>query len=311
MSPLYEVLPISDFSQTSISGEIESRFFGSALIGRSKYDSHRCLRSKRLVKDSGLDQILLQVIITGNFFGSFDDQEVTANAGDTVIIDYAKPFDILVSDGQTYSFAFDRALLSKIVSPQSLHGAVVRGDTALGMMLSSMISTSLNIATTKVGTEPNSLEAEVVEFIGKSIIQQNKVIIISNDIQKQAIIDFIDQNISNPNLDPNLILDKFNLSRAYLYRMFDDYGGISKLIWDRRLKSAYLELSNMSEDDKLSIKAIAYKYGCADPTQFSKRFSKKYSLAPKDALGVGLRFRELTGSLFDIQRHFSKIENGS
>nr|WP_247875358.1 hypothetical protein [Ochrobactrum sp. Marseille-Q0166] len=307
MSPLYEASPIPDTKKLIISGEIESRFFGYSLIGKSRYDAHKCVRSKILVKSSGIDQILLQVILSGEFRGNFDGLDVAAQVGDIVIMDYAKPFELQVSDGSTHSFAFDRSILSRILNPQSLHGSIIRGGTPLGIMLANMISSSLIIASNSTNIETQSLEVDVIEFIGKVLSKQNSKIILPNEIQKQSIIDFIDENISNVDLGPNLIIERFNISRAHLYRIFENYGGVSKLIWDRRLNAAYIELSNLPEGQKISVKSISYKYGCMDPVQFSKRFYSQYSFGIKDALGTRNRFSDLDGSLLQIQRHFSNI----
>lgn len=308
MSPLYEVFPISDNKQSSISGEIESRLFGYSLIGKSKYDAHLCVRSNTLIKNTGIDHILLQVVLGGEFRGNFDGVNITARVGDIVLMDYAKPFEIQVSEGGTYSFAFDRTIISRILNPQLLHGSVIRAATPLAIMLTNMISTSLNIASNSSVTETHSLEVDVIEFIGKRLAQQSSKINLPTEIQRQSIIDFIDQNISNTALGPTLITERFNISRAHLYRIFDNYGGISKLIWDRRLRAAYVDVSKLPEGQKVSVKSISYKYGCTDPVQFSKRFSNRYSFGIKDALGVGIRFTDLDGNLIKIQRHFSKIK---
>ncbi|WP_273727662.1 hypothetical protein [Brucella gallinifaecis] len=308
MSPLYEVSPISSTKQSTISGEIESRFFGYSLIGKSKYDAHKCTRSKVLVKRSGIDQILLQVILSGEFRGNFDGIDITAQVGDIVIMDYAKPFELQVSDGRTHSFAFDRTIISRILNAQSLHGSIIRGKTPLGIMLANMISTSLVIASNSSHVDTQSLEVDVIEFIGKSLSKQNRNIVLPNEIQKQTIIDFIDENISSIDLGPSSIIERFNISRAHLYRLFESNGGVSKLIWERRLNAAYMEISNLSEEQKISVKSISYKYGCTDPAQFSKRFYNRYSFGIKEALGSGSMFSNLDGSLIKIQKHFFNIK---
>lgn len=303
MAPLYEVYPANE--NIALYGKIESRLLGQTLIGRSQFKEHRCVRNTKLVDTSGITQILLQILVSGTFVGKCGGEDIHANIGDIVIMDYTSPFDFAVTDGVTISFAFDRQMISRIIDPRSLNGAVIGGKTAMGIVLTNLILAALSIAENKVECDKHSLETDLLEFIANQLKNNTKIKTMPAEIYKQGIIDYIDRNIKNPDLSPSHLIDRFNMSRSHIYRMFDEDGGVNNVIWDRRLKAVQSEVLRQPKDKKLYIKSLAYEFGCNDPTLFNKRFKKKFDYSPIDLLKSAESYENIDGNLFGIQKHFS------
>lgn len=56
------------------------------------------------------------------------------------------------------------------------------------------------------------------------------------------IKDFIAANLRNPQLSIDMLVKKFNCSRATLYRMFQSQGGVARYINRLRLQRCYKQL---------------------------------------------------------------------
>ncbi len=306
MAPLFDARPVDG---RPLQGMVESRILGRTLIGYSRYGGHLCVRDAALVNRGGIDQILLQIVLSGEFRGRFGDASLRASAGDVVIMDYSRPFELLVSDGSTISFGFDRILISRFVEPRSMHGLVVRGDTSLGKILTSLVTTALGIADSDQFADKFALESDILEIMARQLSRDVEGVSLSAELQSQTIVDFIDRNLFDHALSPALIQARFGLSRSNLYRLFDAYGGVRKLIWERRLKAAYQEIMQAPPHRKLSMKALSYKFGCADAAQFRKQFTRYFSRRPEEIVRSKAESAFMSGSLMDIQRHFGKARS--
>ncbi|WP_247997976.1 hypothetical protein [Brucella tritici] len=305
MAPLYAAHSVD--LEESLYGKVESWVLGQALIGHAQYHGHLCIRDRRLINTGGIDQILLQIVITGEFSGQCGETEIRALAGDIILMDYARPFRLLVSDGQTISFAFNRSSLSRMMDSRSIHGLVIKGHTPVGRILSGLITTTLSIAKTTNSSDWHSLETDIIEFMTKQLgSRSGEIASLPHEIERQNIIDYIDRNLFNPKLSPVHLQAHFQISRSNLYRLFDQDGGIGKLIWERRLKAAHLEIVRYPTDRKLVLKSLAYRYGCKDVSQFSKRFAKLYGFPPREIVRSDTTFFRPDGTLMNIQKHFGR-----
>ncbi|NBC84449.1 MAG: response regulator [Bacteroidetes bacterium] len=102
---------------------------------------------------------------------------------------------------------------------------------------------------------------------------------ISNDeIFLKRFYAYIDQNISNPDLDINNIIDHFNISRVQLYRKLISQTNLSanKIIKNYRLQKA----KELLLEKRMNISEIAYAVGFSDSLYFSKCFKEKFKVSP-------------------------------
>lgn len=94
-------------------------------------------------------------------------------------------------------------------------------------------------------------------------------------------INYIDKNIEKT-IRINELSSYLDISRIYLYKLFDEQLGISpkEYITNRKLAIAF----ELMKKQKLSVKESAYKVGYLDQFSFSKLFKRKYQLTPKDVV---------------------------
>jgi AraC-like DNA-binding protein len=95
---------------------------------------------------------------------------------------------------------------------------------------------------------------------------------------------FIDQNLAEPELGIDMLLEKFGASRATVYRDFAEDGGLQNFILARRLHRAYRALSEAAPT-RGAVLAIAESCGFQTLAHFSRSFREHYGERPSDVLG--------------------------
>ncbi|MCD9672366.1 MULTISPECIES: transcriptional regulator FeaR [Klebsiella] len=91
---------------------------------------------------------------------------------------------------------------------------------------------------------------------------------------------FIDNNLCNPKLCPDMISERFAISRRQVHRLFSLYGSTpAKYIHKLRMEKIASSLRDPAFMDK-NITELAYLWGFSDSTWFSHAFKKTYGISP-------------------------------
>lgn len=102
----------------------------------------------------------------------------------------------------------------------------------------------------------------------------------NNDVLIQKVIKAINDNISNPDLDIDMLTDAVGISRAHLYRKIKDITGLppGEYIRSIRLHQA----AELLKGEKKNISQIAYSLGYSSPSVFANTFKKFYGMTAKE-----------------------------
>lgn len=93
----------------------------------------------------------------------------------------------------------------------------------------------------------------------------------------------IRNNLANPELSPKYLANRLGVSRAALYRMFRDEGGLSQYIAEQRLHSAFADLAGMPAEWG-AVRRVAERWGFSDQGTFNRRFRERFGMTPSDCL---------------------------
>ena len=99
-----------------------------------------------------------------------------------------------------------------------------------------------------------------------------------NEKMLAKVAKIIEENISNPNLNVNLLCEKSGISNKQLYRMIKKYMGVapSDYIRNVRLQKAAVLLSQ----HRFTIAEIGYMVGFNTPSYFTKCFQDRFGVKP-------------------------------
>lgn len=102
----------------------------------------------------------------------------------------------------------------------------------------------------------------------------------ARDAVFRQICRFIEENLEDPNLSTRLLLDRFGVSRATLYRMFEPLGGVRNYLTHRRAASALFFISG-SEGRRGFVQAACERFGFSSPANFNRTVQRLFGNSPK------------------------------
>ncbi|NYT26328.1 helix-turn-helix domain-containing protein [Alcaligenaceae bacterium] len=288
-SLLYEISPIRDERGNGISGSVRSRLFGSMVLGNTTFNQQYCVRTPSLIAQTDLDFYLLQLIIAGDYRGDFAGRDLHVRPGDMFILDLARPLNSLKEAGARITLVIPRRDIGKTWAMRNLHGMVLRGNVPTNRLLADFI-VSLDGLIDRM--EPHAMPA----------VQESLMILVNAALSglaltheqcmsitlsmRQRIVEYIDRNLTDPELGPKALMRHFRLSHSHLYRAFESDKGVVRLIRDKRLDLAY-RMILQKRGQPLSLKQLVYECGFSNRSQFSRFFQDRFGIAPKELRGLG------------------------
>lgn len=94
----------------------------------------------------------------------------------------------------------------------------------------------------------------------------------------KKVIDYINNNISDPDLNVETIVDKIGISRAHLWRVFKKTTDKSLGDYIREIKMQ--RAAEMLKTGKYRVSEVAAEVGYFDAKNFAKNFAKEYGMTP-------------------------------
>lgn len=306
IKPMYEIEAKNRKYQ--FSGTIVARALGTIQIGTTSFNTQNYTRTRKLIVQGGIDHYVLQLITGGVLRGDFNGVDVVAKPGDIIIIDLAQTVESQASAGSRITVIIPRNELERIVRRRNLHGLVLSANASLTRLLFDYLHSLQSLSSELGKAEAHSAHEAMLTLLGAGINGVDSREIESLPVNlpmRKSILAFIDDNLSNPLLGPNLIVENLRVSRSRLYRTFDTDGGIATIIRERRLDRAYRILAG-EHGRHVSFKAIAYRCGFRDGTQFSRAFKVRFGMSPKDARQTGAPLLSPDMGNFDYTVHLSE-----
>ena len=260
--------------------------FGQALLVDVKADAQQFHRTRRLIAKEGLDHYLIQVYRHGVCDGTYGEVQNTVRPGDVKIIDLARTFSTSNTDFDNTTLTLPRDELAPLLErPDSLHGMVLPAASPLGSVLGAHIQALF--AAANLTPEAGSMLAAgsvrlVAACLGANARAQEETNPYRAAAAGQAVRNFIEANIAAPALGPDMLTRRFGLSRAMLYRLFMEDGGVAGYIQNRRLRRCFLAITDPAQR-RVRIGDIAYAHGFSSDAQFSRAFRRAFGMTPSEA----------------------------
>jgi AraC-like DNA-binding protein len=311
--PIFDTTLLPEGKAASLEGAIRSRPVGSLLIGSASFNGQRYNRDRRIIVLSGLDHYLVQVFVSGTMQGDFNGIDVDADVGDICILDLAQTFSSQAEAGSRLSIAIPRHDMEKAIGPRNLHGTILKSEWPMTRLITACLREFLSLEGPLPEMQAHAVQDALISLLtaalkGEALEQAVNSSPLSLAL-RQRILAFIDQNIASPNLSPEFIQHRFNVSRAHLYRAFAADGGVAKVLRDKRLDLAFLELSKAGNSSR-SIAETAYRLGFSSGNHLLRSFRARFGMTPSEAREKGsASLREKRQP--HLQVHFRDLRNRS
>ena len=283
----------SDFTRTQaeiFTWSVEAHHFDIFICGHIKSSEQKLVNLPHKY-DNLNDHFILMIMIDGGMEGMAGRLAVELGPGDIILLDLLQPIKLQFKLGRQSNYvdvlyvAFPRALLNEIDNSCQLHGKIIRQKDFLSQLIASNITALMSQSAHLVNSEINKIARPVIDFIISAIrTSHSPVQPFMMDARLHVVTrvcDFIQQNLRLPALTPELICQKFGLSRSSLYRLFEPFGGIVAHIRRKRIVAATRMLLN-PHYRPWKIAEIAY-YWQFEPASFNRLFMATYGITPNQA----------------------------
>lgn len=286
MKPIYDISPLEknnpNFSAASQVWEAGGLFFGSTTHDAQIMDRRR---SKHNRSDEN-DYLLLLIYREGGAKSIYDSKPTEHHPNDVHLLDFSRDLRSVTLDSRV---EWVLVPYEKVGFDPDKHAAntVFAADTATGWVLSelsAMVFEKLPSSKLK--------DAEIMATMLAGSIR-SLICRTANDISKKqsaaarsaAMQRFVVENIHDLNLDVATLCEKFEVSRATVFRDFEP-GGLQNFMMLHRLDRALKDIAS-GPSIRGRIALIAEKWGFSSPAHFSRTFRENYGFSPSDAVGVG------------------------
>ena len=268
----------------SFQGRLDAGTAGDIHVFDIWADEHAVHRTPALVARAPQHYFKFTLIEHGGGFIVQEGRETALRAGDMTIYDTDKPYSLLFDDAVRMSIVmFPKGLLD--IPAETLgHLTAIRldGSTGVGAMIRPFVSSLAREVNEVDGHVARRLFRTAIDMVG-TLLEANLSNVLTagaHDALVRRILDYIDDNLSAPELNPGQIAASHFISVRHLHALFSDQGTtVSTVIRTRRLERCYDELINPLRSDR-SVTAIALDNGFIDAAHFSRTFRAHFGVPP-------------------------------
>lgn len=261
-----------------ITAECEWSALGVLLVASARIGACSFVRDPAHAAKGGLASYLLVLLpLRGGLSGKVDDQAVELGQGDIAFLDLSRPFELEALGGEYVGLLIPH----EAVNDEFAGGMVLRESHLPCRMLARHLEQLA--AAHPVG----AIETEAAARSTIAVLQL--CMDFAPSAQRQSaqglrvrILAYIDANLHEPELGPELIARTFHISRTWLYRIFAGSGGVRRCIRDKRLDAAFRDLC---EQPQRRVIDIAWHRGFASERYFQRAFAERFGLNPRDVRG--------------------------
>jgi AraC-like DNA-binding protein len=259
---------------------------GAVLIGGGHVSPQRFYRTRDNIRRDGLDHYLLILCRTSFFEGDCDGKHIHMVPGEIGLFSLTRPADTRATAGDFIGLTLPHSLLGPLLKdPEGVSGTVLGKNNPMRDILYTHCVEMLDQMETLKGEESATVAATCAAMIAVCFGQSTDQTIVKTTRLRcanlAAMRRFIETHLTIPELDADMLLQTFPVSRATLYRLFAPLGGIAVFIRKKRLARALLDLQNPNIK-RLKISDIAARNGFSSVVSFSRAFHAEYGAKPSE-----------------------------
>jgi AraC-like DNA-binding protein len=272
LAPLFEPRAAGPGKKTP-TGSASGVIIGSIVIAKVAFTTQDFVRDAGRIAATP-DHLLLHLYLTGGFNGEISGQQIAIGPGKVAMIDLAQAVNTRAFASNTISLIVPRVLLGDA----PLHKMKPKLDPFRNDLLAAHIRSLQERSAQLTEADVEATVADTVDFLKRLLtasptdkLEQRKK---ADDTILALTEAAIRDNLASPDLSPKWLAQKLDISRATLYRVLADRGGIMKHVQERRLLAVQAALSDPLETRRLS--KLAADLGFSSEAHFSRSFRARF-----------------------------------
>ena len=216
-----------------------------------------------------------------------DGRESRVEAGDIFVLDPSRPFHIETGEIRTHSLYLQRDRIRELVpNIDDLTALKMRGHGGPAAMFRAVVDELFEMVPYLTDDTADRIADIIPSVLATALSSLDRADGIAPTrlklFHRERISQYIQDNLSDPKLDVEMIARATSLSPRYIYQLFEDESvTLMKKVWNNRLENCRRELELSSLRNR-TIGEIAYSWGFSDVAHFSRAFRDRFKQSPRE-----------------------------
>lgn len=241
-------------------------------------------RTPALVASRPGDVFFVNLPLSDGTSGEQQGRTARLAAGDFVLLDGARPFDLRFTQPfRQVSVMVPHELLAPALSGRhAVTGVRVSGSTGIGAVASQLLRSVAARCDTIGQAEGRELARCVVELLALAVGgARQPPRTLERQHLRQAAVDAAEGALGDPELTCASVAERVGVSVRLLQRLFADEGStFGRWLLQRRLELCHADLLDPARSG-WTVAEIASAHGLCDPSYFSRAFKARYGTTPR------------------------------
>ncbi|MCR8922640.1 helix-turn-helix domain-containing protein [Dasania sp. GY-MA-18] len=267
-------------------GRIHGEELGSIQITTLASDPTTYHRDRFDISKENQDYFLVTIPNVSAVSFSQNGKNVNCRPGDFILQGSADPYRFLYDEPaqMTVIRIPGDELRDRIKSADDFCARSFLGSTASNGLFLNYLESLLKFSKDLPDTAKLKISEQLIDLLALTMDSSDEALPCADSASQEAhlhrINNYINHNLSSPNLSPQQIADQCGISLRYLHQIFKPTGHtVASWIKERRLKQCYDALADPRRPIR-SIAELAYRWGFSDQSHFSRVFKNRFDIPP-------------------------------
>ncbi len=258
------------------------------IVCRSGSTGYRAARRSGHIRDYRQRWLRLRVMERGHAKGVYGNHPGHLDPGDVQIIDLADEYRSIYGETDYVTVFVPQELVG--LSPRDMKlPKTLRSQSPICRVLADATRSLVSHMSTARAADAAPLAAGFTGLLS-GLVFGGEIDEPANTALRQsrrhAIEAHIERHLNEPEVDVAELSLRFGASRATIYRLFADEGGVQAYAMRRRLEQAYRDLTAHPPTRGI-VRTVREKWGFQDHSHFTRAFRERFGLSPSDAAQMG------------------------
>jgi len=286
IEPVCEILPVGESPGAPTS--TTTYLLDQLVVTTARLAEQRCLRARRHLAHGETDYVTLHLYLRGSMRGSLGGVPLHMAPDRVSLQDYAHPFTSTAKASLVLGVTIPRRLIRS--SGQIYRRAPMFSwslDSPPGRLLAGAMR---SLWRALPGIRPQDAHAAANEFVAlvNGILDRG----FGNQPQPDSLLDnslgivlraYLTANLLRPDLTVEHLCERFHCSRATLYRLFKNDGGVRRFVTDQRLARSFHALALPGPNGR-RVKDVAERWGFFNASHFNRLFRQRFDMVPSEVM---------------------------